>query len=198
MNIGIDIDDTISKTAELMIGYANIYNIEVVQKEIKQGKMGNVKTHQYLNALYGWSNEEKQAFFEKYYGNILEEVRPKENVSEVLKKIKQEGNKIFFITARLTNIKNTPTLKITKEWLRKNEIPYDELIMDAKDKLIVCKEKNIDLFIDDSLENCKKMFENNIQAYLMNSIVNKNIEEENITRVKSWDEVYEKIDCVKI
>lgn len=193
MNIGIDIDDTVSKTAEIMIGYANIFNIEVVKKEIKQNNLGAILDHKYLDALYNWTKDEKKEFIEKYYKNILKEVRVKEYASEILRKLKQEENQIYFITARITGIKNTDTIKLTEEWLKKNDIPYDEIIFDAQDKLAVCKEKKIDVFIDDSLENCKMVQQENRISFLMDSIMNRNIDDNTIKRVHNWKEVYENI-----
>ena len=48
------------------------------------------------------------------------------------KTIKNEGNKIYFITARLTNIKNCDSESITKDALNKYNIKYDKLIINGK------------------------------------------------------------------
>lgn len=197
MVIGIDIDDTTVVTVESMVKYGDKYDTEVLNREAKKDNLGRIKDRYYMKALYGWTEEEKFAFFDMYYKNVLEECYPLPNASEIINRLKQEGNEIIFITARLTNIKNCETEKITKETFRKYNIPYDKLIMNVDDKLKFCKENDVEVFIEDSYETCKNLQENGIKAYLMTTKMNRNIVDDKIERVSSWDEVYEKITNIK-
>ena len=197
MVIGIDIDDTTVVTVESMVKYGDKYDTEVLNREAKKDNLGRIKDRYYMKALYGWTEEEKFAFFDMYYKNVLEECYPLPNASEIINKLKQEGNEIIFITARLTNIKNCETEKITKETFRKYNIPYDKLIMNVDDKLKFCKENDVEVFIEDSYETCKSLQENGIKAYLMTTKMNRNIVDDKIERVSSWNEVYEKITNLK-
>ena len=197
MVIGIDIDDTTVVTVESMVKYGDKYDTEVLNREAKKDNLGRIKDRYYMNALYGWTEEEKFAFFDMYYKNVLEECYPLPNASEIINRLKQEGNEIIFITARLTNIKNCETENITKETFRKYNIPYDKLIMNVDDKLKFCKENDVEVFIEDSYETCKSLQENGIKAYLMTTKMNRNIVDEKIERVSSWNEVYEKITNLK-
>lgn len=197
MVIGIDIDDTTVVTVESMVKYGDKYDTEVLNREAKKDNLGRIKDRYYMKALYGWTEEEKFAFFDMYYKNVLEECYPLPNASEIINRLKQEGNEIIFITARLTNIKNCETEKITKETFRKYNIPYDKLIMNVDDKLKFCKENDVEVFIEDSYETCKSLQENGIKAYLMTTKMNRNIVDDKIERVSSWNEVYEKITNLK-
>lgn len=197
MVIGIDIDDTTVVTVESMVKYGDKYDTEVLNREAKKDNLGRIKDRYYMNALYGWTEEEKFAFFDMYYKNVLEECYPLPNASEIINKLKQEGNEIIFITARLTNIKNCETENITKETFRKYNIPYDKLIMNVDDKLKFCKENDVEVFIEDSYETCKSLQENGIKAYLMTTKMNRNIVDDKIERVSSWNDVYEKITNLK-
>ena len=197
MVIGIDIDDTTVVTVESMVKYGDKYDTEVLNREAKKDNLGRIKDRYYMKALYGWTEEEKFAFFDMYYKNVLEECYPLPNASEIINRLKQEGNEIIFITARLTNIKNCETENITKETFRKYNIPYDKLIMNVDDKLKFCKENDVEIFIEDSYETCKNLQENGIKAYLMTTKMNRNIVDDKIERVSSWDEVYEKITNLK-
>lgn len=197
MVIGIDIDDTTVVTVESMVKYGDKYDTEVLNREAKKDNLGKIKDRYYMKALYGWTEEEKFAFFDMYYKNVLEECYPLPNASEIINKLKQEGNEIIFITARLTNIKNCETENITKETFRKYNIPYDKLIMNVDDKLKFCIENGVEVFIEDSYETCKSLQENGIKAYLMTTKMNRNIVDEKIERVSSWNEVYEKITNLK-
>lgn len=61
MRIGIDIDDTIVKTVDSMIKYADIFDKQIGGNGIN-GNMGLIVNRYYLKALYGWNDEEKINF----------------------------------------------------------------------------------------------------------------------------------------
>lgn len=194
MKIGIDIDDTTVITVKSMIKYADKYDTEVLGRKGTNGNLGLIKNRYYLKALYGWTEKEKFDFFDMYYKNVLEECTLMPNVDKVLQKLKEEGNEIYFITARMTNINNCNTEKITENMLKNNNIPYDKLIMNINDKFKVCKYENIELFIEDSYDTCRELMDNGIKSILMTTKMNEQIETGNIPRIHNWDEVYE---CIK-
>ena len=197
MNIGIDIDDTTVITVKPMIKYADKYDTEVLGRKGTNGNLGLIQNRYYLKVLYGWTEDEKFDFFDMYYKNVLEECTLMPNADKVLQKLKEEENEIYFITARLTNIKNCNTEEITKNTLKENNIPYDKLIINASDKLKVCKDEGIELFIEDSYDTCKELIDNGIKSILMTTKMNQQIEAGNIPRVHNWDEVYEQIKKLK-
>ena len=128
MKIGIDIDDTTVITVEAMIKYADKYNSEVLGRSGINGKLGLIQNRYYLKALYGWTDEQKFQFFNMYYKNVLEECTLMPNADKVLKKLKEEENKIYFITARLNNIDNCNTEEITRKTLEKNNMIINILL----------------------------------------------------------------------
>lgn len=196
MNIGIDIDDTTVMTVESMVKYGDKYQKEVLNREVKKDNLGQIKDRYYMGALYGWTHEEKFAFFDMYYKNVLKECYPLEDAPRVINKLKNDGHKIIFITARLTSIKDCNTKEITEDTLKSNNIPYDELIMNVDGKLEFCQKHNVDIFIEDSFETCKTLQANGIKTYLMTTRMNKNIDakEFGIERISSWKELDEKIE----
>ncbi len=193
MIIGIDIDDTTVVTVKSMVKYGDKYDTEVLGRDAKKDNLGQIKDRYYMKALYGWTEEEKFAFFDMHYKDVLEECYPLPNAVEIINKLKDEGNEIIFITARLTNIKNCDTEAITKATLEKYNIPYDRLIMNVDNKLEFCKKYGVEVFIDDSFETCSSLHKEGITSYLMSTRMNRNIDTGKIERVFSWDEVYEKI-----
>ena len=52
---------------------------------------------------------------------------------DVIKKLKEQGHKIYLITARW-DMPNDNIKQITIDWLKENEVEYDELIINASDK----------------------------------------------------------------
>ena len=119
------------------------------------------------------------------------------NADKTIQKLKEEGNTIHFITARLMNIKNCDTEAITKKSLNDFNIPYDSLNLHISDKLTFCKEHGIDLLIEDSYETCRELADNGIKSILMTTKMNSDIEDKEIVRVNNWDEIYEEIEKYK-
>lgn len=193
MKIGIDIDDTTVITVKSMIKYADKYDTEVLGRKGTNGNLGLIQNRYYLKVLYGWTEKEKFDFFNMYYKNVLEECTLMPNADKVLQKLKEEGNEIYFITARLTNINNCNTEEITKNTLKENNIPYDKLIINASDKLKVCEDEGIEIFIEDSYDTCKELTENGIKSILMTTKMNEQIEAGDIPRVHNWNEIYQQI-----
>ncbi len=193
MRIGIDIDDTTFKTVDSMLKYADIFNKEIGGMYQNNGNYGMIKNRYYLKALYGWDDKTKEKFFMKYYKNVLEECVLLSNASYIINRLKDDGHTIHFITARLEGFENFNTEDITKKSLEKYQIKYDDLSLGVKDKLAFCLENNIDLMIEDSFETCKELMDNGIETILMTTIMNKNIENNGIKRVNSWNEIYEEI-----
>ena len=193
MKIGIDIDDTTFNTAKSMIKYADIFEEERTGIKNHKDNFGLIKDRYYLQELYDWDRNIKFDYFNKYYKNVLEECEMLPNANTVIKKLKDEGNIIHFVTARLMNIPGCDAEKITRESLAKNNIPYDYLTLQIDDKLKFFKDNNIDLCIEDSYETCKEMVENGIKAILMTTKMNEKIDSGNIKRVYNWDQVYQEI-----
>lgn len=193
MIIGIDIDDTIADTYETLFNYAQNYTLNELKRE-PTIKEVSCDTHMYVETLHGWNTEESEKFWELYYEKMLKNVNLKTCTLEYLQKLKDEGNKIIFITARFQ-----PTTfelnveKITKQWLEKNDIPYDKLIVNASDKQKVAIDEKIDVFIDDSFRNCQAVSDSGIKTYIIDTRLNRDLKRENIERVYSWPHVYMKL-----
>lgn len=194
MNIGIDIDDTISETFEALIPYAQKYTIEDLKRKSNIDLRGDLSNHLYIVDVNGWNESEAIKFWKKYYGEVLKEVNIKKFAAETIKRLRKEGHKIYLITARW-EMRADNVKQITEQWLKDNNVEYDELILNASDKLSIAKEKNIDIFVDDSFKNCKTIVDGtNAKVYLMNSKINEELNDENIKRVYSWPEVYSEIN----
>jgi len=194
MNIGIDIDDTISETFETLIPYAQKYTIEDLKRKSNIDLRGDLSNHFYIVYINRWNEQEAIAFLEKYYAEILRQVNIKKFAADIIKKLRKEGHKIYLITARW-DMKKDSVEEITRTWLKENNVEYDELIINASDKLKIAKEKEIDVFVDDSFNNCKSIADGtSAKVFLMNTKMNENLNNENIKRVYSWPEVYSLIN----
>lgn len=183
MNIGIDIDDTITNSSVVFLKYARIYNKKnKIPYKIKKFELDQ-------NIAFGWSIDNQREFAEKYLKLILKEAIPKKNVVEILKKIKKLGCNIFLITARKDS-EIVGMYDFTKEWLIDNNIEFDKLIVNCDDKLKVCLDNEIKLFIDDNFFTCKKILNSKkIRVLLYETNYNKKYNHKDLEKVKKWNEI---------
>ena len=77
MIIGIDIDDTITDTYEVMMNYAQKYTIDVLKREPIINEKANCSDHFYTKYLHNWQEGEDLEFLDEYYEKIIKNVKPK-------------------------------------------------------------------------------------------------------------------------
>ena len=187
MNIGIDIDDTITDLSCIFLKYARIYNQE------NRIDFPIDKTQWDLDKAFGWNKKNYTDFSKKYLKKLLNEAKPKKNAVNIINKLKDEGHKIVIITARNTEELINP-YDMTKKWLISNNIKFDKLIVNSNKKEEDCLNNKINVFIDDRLENCETVYQTlHIPVFLFDSIYNTNDNHPLIERLFSWDEVYLKV-----
>ena len=188
MIIGIDIDDTISLTNDRLIEEAIKYD-----REFLKGKgFKNKKAYSFMEMFY-WSVLDVDSFLNYIRSSkFFLEVLPIENSALYINKLYDEGNKIIFITRR----ENTFKVKsMTKKWLKKNGFKYNKLILGAKKKGVVCETEGVSFFVDNDIKNVYEVLECGIDCVLMSDGYNK--DEEELERVNSWKEVYDKVRGMK-
>ncbi len=179
--IGIDIDDTLN------------YSSEVIKEYIL--KYGN----NYSDDNYLIKNIDKimrglnfdgviSLFFNDYCEEMASQMKVKESAKEVIDRLKEDGYKIYFITARSNKFyKNA--YEFCNNYLNKNKIYFDKLIVGQNHKLNVCQNENILLMIDDSIDTCERLKDNGIDSLVFNSQINSE-KDTYCDRVDNWLEVY--------
>ena len=195
MNIGIDIDDTLTNTYELAFNYAEEYTVNELKKEIQYVNRERIR-NRFTQNFHGWSEEEDRAFWDKYYEIIVKNVRIKPFAKEVIDKLRDEGDCIYFITARHISEK-FDIEEVTRTWLKKHEIEYKGIYLNISDKAKVIKNNNIDFFIDDNITNCLNVLETGIKTCIMDGLINCNFYNEKIERIYSWPHLYQVISRYK-
>lgn len=117
---------------------------------------------------FDWSDEQVWRFYKKYFLWYVKNMPIRVNVATTLRGLKQEGNKIYIITARAYADRKTFfgwLMRVClKHWLKRNEVPYDGLYFvdmenSPEEKVELIKKLNIDCFIEDTPENIEKMKE---------------------------------------
>ena len=181
MKIGIDIDDTICDTFKSVLpSVCKYYNYSINEFEKMYEKDPDIFT----------KLDDYSKYARIYYPKIIPNLPLFVNVREVIDKLK-ENNKIIFITARST-LGFDNSYKISYDYLKANNIYFDELIVGSNNKYEICKKNDIDIFIDNSINNCKCVSKlDNVDVLLFENKYNKSCDK--FKHVKNWDEIYDYI-----
>ncbi len=181
MIIGVDIDDTLSHFVEP--------NIQTALKYINENnlncKMINNKAY-YFAEMFDWSREDCNKFWTQESDNMIATAPVRENASDVIKRMRNNGHKVIIITARSKEFHTNP-YQISVDWLKKNDIPYDELLIGYKNKANICLEKKVDLFIDDSPQVLREIKEKGIDTLLMKNFHNDFVTD--LRLVSNWSDI---------
>lgn len=189
MNIGLDIDNVISSFDNALLKEYLKHD-----KQLRNTGIINENASYIRREMFDWSKEEDEKFYKENIERIAINLKPINRASEIIKKLKEDGNKIYIITGR-ENGEYTNPREMTKNWLEKYDIRYDKLIFtDAYDnhaKTVECIKNNIDIMVEDSTRICKDLNENGIKVLQMETRFNERIE--GVERVNSWSGIYSKI-----
>lgn len=178
MKIGIDIDDTITDTYYIILKY-------VSEKLNIDYEMLKGKNYNYDQIYFGVDGYPPMSdYILENFHKMIPIIKPKINSIEIMRKLINEGNEIVLITARSHALPNQNI-----EYLNKNGIPYTKFYEGIHDKGILSKNEEISIFIDDSVNNCKRVEEFGIKTLLFDAPYNRDCND--FQRVSTWQEVYD-------
>ncbi len=184
MNIAIDIDDTITNTYETMVPMIALFYDKDLNKLLH-----NKPSYKELYALPRFKE-----FSDQCYETIASIAPLKNGVVDILQRLKNEGHKIIFITSRNNQEFKNP-YQTCYDYLTKNQIPFDKLIVNASNKAEICLKEHIDLFIDDSTKHCQAVSKKGITTLQFNSVFENNSK---LNKVTTWEEVYHQVQNMYI
>ena len=192
MNIGIDIDGVLIDYGK----YIRTYGSEFFGKKYH---MSIVNPDGYsAEEVFGCTKQQSKMFWflrARRYWTTEPAIR---GSAEVIGKLSSEGHIIHLITGRAFTAGKSPhrfiPRSLLKRWLRRNGIIYDEIVFcpqkeTAPEKLSACRRHHIDVMIDDDPDNIRTL-SGSLCMIAFDSPWNRDIEEENLYRARSWDEVY--------
>ena len=193
MNIGIDIDGVLTNYEKEQIDYG-------IKLCVDEGWPINIDLSKYHEKdVFNWNQEQANKFWNKYIIKYFQQTPVKTFAPEVIEKLKQEGHKIYLITARddygIPKEYYGKEQEITKQWLEKNNIKYDKIIFETE-KLEPCKQNQIDVMIEDSPENIRDLSKQ-IKVIKFDCQYNKDVKNENVITAYSWYHIYRIIKELK-
>lgn len=190
MRIGIDMDDTITDTWNYMLeDVSKEFNIELSMLKEKKNAYAKLLTDDFGISL-GEYCQKMQPVYQRHVLNLPLQ----KEADKYINKLHDEGNEIYFITARETLFYNDP-YGLSKEYLTKNNIYFDKLITDAKNKEKICEEYNVDILIDDRYTTIEKVINNGKKAIIFDTNWNRNYNKS--PRAHNWQEVYNYIKSLE-
>lgn len=191
MIIGIDIDNTLTEVQEQLNKAAYDYAIKLGKNiEGAENSLEDIKNNGDLyKKKFQFTYEELKYFLKDIQEEITNNAKPREGAVETIKKLRQKGHKIYIVTARDSEFHDDP-YNLSKNWLDNNNIEYDMLIVNAREKAPICIKENIELFIDDQLNNCLDISNVGIRTI---RISNDEKQYENIITLDNWNRIAEYI-----
>lgn len=194
MNIGIDIDGVLTDDDDYILDFTSKYCYE---HDLKGFDNANLYEYRKLN----WDENTINNYRKEFFLNYIKNEPARKFASEVIKKLRDEGNKIFIISARYKTaengkINNENIRECTLDWLIKNNIEYDKIIFTKPPKTNEILENKIDIMIEDSPTTINELVKV-VKVLYYDTRYNRSIEHEHITRVYSWYDIYMKINEMK-
>lgn len=189
MKIGIDLDGVVFDSEKTFRIYEELFDI-LVLKGINLINREEPKHQQ----RYDWTEAQTKQFQEQFYLKVSKASNLMPGFKEVFSLLKKNNKHEFVvITARGMDVKEMQDDAI--RLLNENDIKFDKYYWRVRDKVQICKQENIELMIDDDWRIIEKMKENKIKSlYFRDTNLKKLEENEFVTEVNNWGDIYRYLD----
>lgn len=174
MTIGIDIDDTITNTRDVINKYGKIYALD-----------NGISLDDMLS-----NKEYISKFLHKYWDKVKYEVTIKEGVKDTIDYLQEKGFKIVIITAR-SRIYEKDLMAGINYCLNQADIKIDDIFVEGKLKSDIVKKQGVDLLIDDNIDVYNEFVKEHLDILLFDD---DNRYPYISNRVTSWKEVKKVLD----
>lgn len=155
MTIAVDLDDTV------------VNSVKTVKEIIERDP--NISSYEeYLN----FSEEEYIRFQRKYLNEVVSNSPLNPYCFYVLNEIKKLGHSLIVITARSNDYRDD-ILSLTDEYIKRYNLPFDEVITCCTWKSETCIKKSVDLMLDDNKYVCKDLVAHNIPVLMHYTLINR-------------------------
>ncbi len=183
LNICIDIDGTITNPYHFIPYLNDMYNKQVTEDECI--------THK-LEELYEVELDDLLKSFHSDFIHAYSEAVVVEGAKEIIKEL-YENHNLYFVTARSEILES-----ITKTWLKDNELgDIDVHLLGSDYKVKKARELECNIFIEDNPTNAIQLAEEGLTVLLIENNYNKDVINDNIIRVKNWNDIKEFIINMK-
>lgn len=160
MNIAFDIDGVLTDFE----WFLNIYGRKYFSKY--KNKSDIIIASSSVSERFGYSKKWEKKFYTRYLFWYATQYPIRENAAEVIHTLRQQGNKIYLITARALadkeNVLGMLMRRCLLKWLKKNRVEYDGIYFvstnnSAEEKCKLCKALKISIMVEDEPVNIIKI-----------------------------------------
>lgn len=162
MNIAFDIDGVLTDFE----WFLNVYGTRYFSKKFHMdAKVVNPETSK-IAERFGYGQKEETAFYTRYLLWYARKMPIRENAATTINMLREEGHKVYFITARALanhdNLVGQLMRSILKNWLRENRVEYDGIHFvsmsdSAEEKRKLCEQLQVDVMVEDDPKNIREI-----------------------------------------
>ncbi len=189
MLIGVDIDEVLADLVEQLLRFHNERYHTTLKRE-------DVFCYQLRHVWKCTEEEEYKRVIEFYHSHYFREIKLVRGSIQGVKKLKEKGNNLVIITSRHSKGRDGTAGWIERYFPRMfSDIyftDYYEKEGNIARKASVCKEKGVELLIEDSLDNARDCASERTRVILLDCPWNRCDRvamPEKVTRVYSWEEI---------
>ena len=148
MKIAVDIDDTLNivERAKRARAYVERKNLPFKLKDEHSNMFVNV---------YDWTKADVDEFMREGGMSAFTEAPARKGAREALTRWREEGHEIIILTARQRDWFSNPVM-LSRDWLEKRKIPFDEIVAERWDKGAYCFEYGVSVLVDDNPDLIKE------------------------------------------
>lgn len=200
LTLAIDVDNTVSNSSQLWFKFTAEALKEV---GIEPNPKPNIFSSREAFGLKKGTKLYKYILGKQTEGNVKnwKDFTQVKDASKYLQKLKADGHKIIFISARVDFFfgpQENAAEEMTKKWLDYKQIPYDACYCNVEEKGKALLKYNADVLVDDGLKYCEMALKEGKQAIYLDdkenpirqSGTNTNPK---ITTTNTWKQIYEAI-----
>lgn len=144
MRIAVDIDDTLNIVDRL--GRAQAY---ITRKQLPF-RIADERSNWFAK-VFDWTDEDVLQFMREGGISAFTEAEARPGAREALTRWRADGNEIVILTSRHKEWFGNP-VSLSRDWMEKRKLPYDEIVAEIWDKGKYCAEHGISILVDDNPE----------------------------------------------
>lgn len=186
MIIGCDIDGVLTDL--------ETYQLSAGEKYYKRPPV-NVKGYKTWQ-IFGVTEKDDERFWADNIFDYAKNLPVKKGAPGVINKLRNDGHKFVFVTARTYTAENTEKGKemrnVVYNWLKDNGVNYDDIVFSTEDKEKICVDLKLDLMIEDSPYNISYL-KKHMPVICMEAGYNECCRGDGVITCKDWSCVYDAV-----
>ena len=188
MKIAVDLDDTLSVVDRVTQAQ------EYIGRTGLPFKLKNRNAHSIVD-VFDWELADVLRFVRSGGFTVFTEAKPRGGARDSLLAFKEAGHTVTVLTARTKEWFSDPA-QLSRDWLEKHRIPYDDIVAEVTEKGAWCAERGYGALIDDSLGTCLSAQAQGVNAILVVDESNRDRAAEVRYRGETWKEIERAVESI--